>query len=399
MIKHIIAPLALIITLLSFSIPGIPQPAHAQSAPAPFLYRPYYGERTLFSRSISMFDHDEPWYANDGKFVRFDGTVVYNNSVYSCDPYQSCYDGHNGYDINMFYEPVLAAAAGTVVQAGWSDPSNHENGGGLTIAIDHGNGYATLYAHLDAILVTTGEQVSAQWQIATSGSTGDASGPHLHFSVFQLPNWLAVDPLGWQSTTMTDPNIVPDYYMFLPNPAAPTQAPCLGCDNGAAHPGAIVADDSSAGFSTTGTWNSATGSGYINGGMKWTYTASGQATATATWKTALPSSGVYEIGAYIDPQNAGSQWAPYTISHVNSAGAAESTTVWVDQEHVGSFTTPFGAINTGPQWIGLGEYYFSAGAPAQVTLSNATGETSVQLGADAIEFIPVPLGANMLNGQ
>lgn len=387
--KHFI--LALTIAILVAGLPSLMHAPAVHAAPAPFLYRPYYGARTLFSRSISMFDHDEPWYANDGKFVRFDGTTSSGSAVSNCQPYASCYDGHNGYDINMFYEPVLAAAGGTVIRAGWFNPSNHLDGGGLWVAIDHGNGYSTMYAHLSTILVTVGQQVSAQQLIATSGSSGSASGPHLHFSVFLMPDWRPVDPLGWQTNTFADPNVLPDYYMFVNNPSAPTQSPCLGCDQGASHAGATVVDDASGGFSTTGNWNTATGQGLINGSMRWTYTTNGSATATAAWQPTIPSDGWYEVGVYIDPINAGSQWANYTVKSLNSQGQPLTTPIWLDQQHVGNFQTAFGWINTGPQWLGIGVYHFAAGTSPNgiVTLSNATGEVNVQLGADAVEFVPV----------
>ena len=220
----------------------------------------------------------------------------------------------------MFFEPVLAAGSGTVIRAGWFNSMNHLDGGGLWVAIDHGNGYTTMYCHLSAVLVTIGQTVQAQWQIGTSGTTGSATGPHLHFSAFQMPNWLPMDPFGWQSTTMTDPNIVPDYYLWVGNPVAPNQAPCLGCDYGAPHTGATVVDDSNPGFSVTGTWQTDTGAGLINGTMHWTATTTGAASATATWQPTLPTGGLYEVGVYVDPQDAASQWAPYTINSLDAMG-------------------------------------------------------------------------------
>ncbi len=384
-----LAAVALVTLVAALWAPG--QARAASGAPAPFLYRPYYGTASVLSRSISLFDHDKPWYVNDGKMVRYDGQTFTNTGVTGCQPYISCYDGHNGYDINMFFEPVLAAGAGTVIRASWFNPENHLDGGGLWVAIDHGNGYVTMYCHLSAITATIGEQVAAQWQIGTSGSTGSASGPHLHFSVFQMPGWQPMDPFGWQSTTLADPNPTPDYYLWVGNPAATTQAPCLGCDNGQAHPGAVVVDDSGGGFSTTGAWQTASGAGMIGGGMRWAHTSAGAATATATWQPSLPATGAYEVGVYIDPDNASSQWVPYTITSQSAGGVPQTTTVWVDQEHVGIFQSAYGTVNTGPQWVGLGTYIFAAGSSAQdaVTVTNATGESNAQLGADAMEFVPV----------
>ena len=73
--------------------------------------------------------------------------------------------------------PVFSSDGGVVVFAGW-------NGGyGNTIEIDHGNGFTTLYAHLSAFFVKKGETVSQGDEIGAIGSTGNSTGPHLHFEI------------------------------------------------------------------------------------------------------------------------------------------------------------------------------------------------------------------------
>jgi murein DD-endopeptidase MepM/ murein hydrolase activator NlpD len=85
---------------------------------------------------------------------------------------------HGGIDIAAGSgTPVGAAAGGRVVSAGW------DGGYGQAVVIDHGNGLATRYAHLSRISVSSGETVSRGEVIGTVGSTGRASGPHLHFEV------------------------------------------------------------------------------------------------------------------------------------------------------------------------------------------------------------------------
>lgn len=74
--------------------------------------------------------------------------------------------------------PVYAVDAGTVLTAGWSD-----NGYGYHIVIDHGIDYITLYAHLREYFVKSGDIVKKGDIIGLVGSTGNSTGPHLHFEV------------------------------------------------------------------------------------------------------------------------------------------------------------------------------------------------------------------------
>ncbi len=84
--------------------------------------------------------------------------------------------------------PVMASAAGVVTWAGWKN-----NGGGLVIAIDHGNGIVTLYNHLGSIWVAAGTTVAAGQGIAAVGCTGVCTGPHVHFEV--IVGGVIVNPL------------------------------------------------------------------------------------------------------------------------------------------------------------------------------------------------------------
>lgn len=83
--------------------------------------------------------------------------------------------------------PVRAAAAGTVIFAGWY------GGYGKLVILDHGEGASTLYGHLSAILVAPGARVARDQVIGRVGSTGYATGPHLHFEVRQ--GGRPIDPL------------------------------------------------------------------------------------------------------------------------------------------------------------------------------------------------------------
>ena len=95
---------------------------------------------------------------------------------------------HEGIDIAAgMGTPVHAAAAGTVIHAGWL------GGYGNLVVLDHGDGLATAYAHASALLVVVGQSVSQGETVSLVGSTGHSTGPHLHFEV--RVNGVAVDPL------------------------------------------------------------------------------------------------------------------------------------------------------------------------------------------------------------
>ena len=94
---------------------------------------------------------------------------------------------HPGIDIaNPVGTPEVAADAGRVVFAGWGDY-------GIYVEIDHGNGFSTVYGHMSAVLVATGQEVAQGQLIGLMGATGRATGPHLHFEIryHQVP----VDPM------------------------------------------------------------------------------------------------------------------------------------------------------------------------------------------------------------
>jgi murein DD-endopeptidase MepM/ murein hydrolase activator NlpD len=97
---------------------------------------------------------------------------------------------HEGIDIAVGSgTPVHAAAAGTIIYAGWME------GYGNLVVIDHGNGLSTAYGHNSSLASAVGQGVSAGQVIAYSGSTGHSTGPHVHFEV--RVNGAPVDPLGY----------------------------------------------------------------------------------------------------------------------------------------------------------------------------------------------------------
>lgn len=104
------------------------------------------------------------------------------SSVYGgrTSPITGKWEFHNGIDIPASYGvDIYASNSGTVTKAEyhWSY--------GNYIMIDHGGGYATLYAHCSQILVSKGDKVSRGDVIAKVGSTGSSTGNHLHFSLYE----------------------------------------------------------------------------------------------------------------------------------------------------------------------------------------------------------------------
>lgn len=97
---------------------------------------------------------------------------------------------HNGIDIaGTDSSEVFSADNGTIIFAGW------KNGYGKTVIIDHRNGTHTLYAHMNEITVNKGDLIAKGQKIGMMGSTGRATGVHLHFEI--LINEENVNPLDY----------------------------------------------------------------------------------------------------------------------------------------------------------------------------------------------------------
>ena len=98
---------------------------------------------------------------------------------------------HSGIDITGGAgDPVYAADDGAVVYAGWNNW-----GYGNVLVVNHGNGWQTLYAHLNALYVGCGKNVFQGNAIGAIGETGNATGPHLHFEM--MYNGVKVNPWGY----------------------------------------------------------------------------------------------------------------------------------------------------------------------------------------------------------
>ena len=175
----------------------------------------YYGfdddQRELL-RALLDPEHMELWAMLLGSFVAGDGRVLTGNENFIrlgifAWPLEGNWSitsrfgprpspggigstNHQGIDIGApTGTPILASADGTVIQSGW-------NGGyGNFILIDHGGGYRTAYAHNSRNSVSTGQIVVQGQVIGEVGSTGNSTGPHLHFEIIR--NGVRVDPLSY----------------------------------------------------------------------------------------------------------------------------------------------------------------------------------------------------------
>jgi biotin carboxyl carrier protein len=124
-----------------------------------------------------------------------DGLIV-NGSCIS----RSC-GGHSGLDmIAPAGTPVVAATAGTVVAVNGNAGASYGN----YVAIEHSGGVYTLYAHLSSTSVSVGQSVTAGQTIGAVGSTGNSSGPHLHFEVRNDPSAFSVGVFSNPRTWLTN---------------------------------------------------------------------------------------------------------------------------------------------------------------------------------------------------
>ena len=104
------------------------------------------------------------------------------------DPFTGATTFHNGVDLRAAEgDPVVSTGAGRVVFSGT------DGGYGTSVIIQHANGLTTRYAHLSAALVSLGQHIEDGQVLGLAGSTGRATGPHLHYEV--RVDGKAVDPL------------------------------------------------------------------------------------------------------------------------------------------------------------------------------------------------------------
>ena len=145
---------------------------------------------TLWRKAVSGLFAPELY---SGPFVRPAGLPVSTNAVSSSfgtrwHPLLGGYRFHAGIDLPAAMGTrTFATSPGTVATAGWC------GGYGNCVTIDHGDGYFTLYGHLSRVDVAHGQQVVSRQELGLVGSTGNSTGPHLHYEV--RINGRPVDPI------------------------------------------------------------------------------------------------------------------------------------------------------------------------------------------------------------
>ncbi len=164
-------------SLGDFSMPNI--------TPGTMLFVP--GGAGQFTDWLPHYSRDVPAESSipGGCGIITEGYIGYGTFIWpTTETWLSGYDyspetNHRAIDIaGRIGNPIWAVDAGVIVYAGWND-----RGYGNLIVVDHGNGWQSVYAHLDTFLAYCGQSVDQGEQIGTLGTTGNSTGPHLHFEL------------------------------------------------------------------------------------------------------------------------------------------------------------------------------------------------------------------------
>ena len=334
---------------------GLPAPAAR-----PFLTQPYEGIYEV----TAIFDHQGPFLSEDGSIISSLGEEAAGLP----------YDGHDGWDYALDAGvPILAAADGVVVWAGNSNDRCATAARG--VVLEHGNGYQTLYWHLDTVEVVAGQRVSQGERIGLAGASGCAEGPHLHFGVHFLGR--ETDPEGWcglgEDPWAIHPAGTGSRWLWADR-ISPCQWPAS----------AVLADDRGQEFQRGGAdWYESLGG--VGGHTLWAPSKVGASPPAdpgtldgtreaAIWRPNLPTAGRYRVYAFIPYWNndtPDSRLARYLVRHTGG-----DTWVTVDQSLYVS------------RWVELGSFSFPAGREGFVYLDNLTDEVGFCVWFDAALWVP-----------
>ena len=413
------------------SVPGPVRAAAVAAAAgnasgAPFLTRPYWGWHSV----NSWFDHCNPDYSIDGRICTVDGTVALASS--GRDPYFTkgyavtpggrdyiYYDGHNGFDLGLYYEELLAAAPGVVTTAG-IDPVPYNSCFGNTVVIDHGNGFSTRYAHMSRVDVNVGQAVSRGQHLGISGTTGCSTGPHLHFGLYLNSSWTAIDPWGWLGAAGGDPWPYDQFDTWLtanphdPVPDAPTAVTAAlgqggvkvtwtpGFDGGGGVSGAAgYTIAASPGGQTVTTGPAATAATFtgLAVGTAYTFTVTafnglGSSPASAPSNSVSLSAGVVRLAVSAATNPLAGRPATVQVKAVDSAGATVGTytgTVRLaSSDRFATLPAPY-AFLAGDAGAHSFQLTFSTAGAATVTATDAAN--SALTGSAALTVQPQVLSA------
>ena len=150
----------------------------------------------------------------NGNGLKFDGSFIWpcNNKVITSAVKIRWGRWHKGIDIGASYENVYAAASG------YAYTMENPGGYGHYIIIVHGDGYITLYGHLNAYKVSYGQYVTQGQVIAQSGNSGSSQGAHLHFEIRKassLSNYFS-------SSFLNPVDYLPGGYTYAPGATTPS---------------------------------------------------------------------------------------------------------------------------------------------------------------------------------
>ena len=316
----------------------------------------------------SFFDHGGPFLTRDMPA----GIVTYwgHNET----DMAFAYNGHDGWDYAAAPpDPVLAAAAGTVIFAGIAD----DNCDTRAVIVDHGDDLRTLYWHLSQITVDVGQPVIAGAQLGVVGNTGCSKGPHLHFGVQY--RGVGIDPYGWCSSTpdpwATHPAGIKSVWLWAdsPSPCAPPAPGSVLVDSSDSTQFAVV--DTTLTTVETGVGNTAMFAAAQRGAdrMRPWRARPLVPLAMSHWHAVIPNPGRYRVLVYI----------PYALS-----GLIDSDGVFFQISHRdGVSEMPVNMQTAANEWVDLGTYQFEGSGDVILPMRDAIGDRGVW--ADAVLWQPV----------
>lgn len=145
----------------------------------------YYSDRNGFSTNALSSKKEKRKKAgssvpNGKPILETDGYRLSSDFGLRPDPFDGHHRQHEGIDFAAHQgSKILATAKGRVIWAG------NRGGYGNLVEIDHGNGYKTRYGHNEQVFVSVGDLVNEGDVIASLGSTGRSTGPHLHYEIIE----------------------------------------------------------------------------------------------------------------------------------------------------------------------------------------------------------------------